>query len=195
MSTIEQSIDVRVPARTAYDEWTRFETFPRFMEVVEERREFEDTRLRWRTLQFDDTRLRWRTRIAGGREQQVDAEITEQHPDHHVAWRSTGGACRAGTVTFQQLADDRTRVMLRLDAEPDMVSEDVGAALDVVGTRVKDDLERFRGMIESRGRAGRAAAPDRGARLGSCGRSSSRLPPAAPPRRRGRGCWCSTPGG
>ena len=35
MSTVEQSIDVDVPVRTAYDQWTQFESFPEFMDGVE----------------------------------------------------------------------------------------------------------------------------------------------------------------
>lgn len=86
MSTIEHSIDVEVPVRTAYNQWTQFEEFPRFMEGVEEVR------------QLDDTHLRWRTKIAG-REKEFEAEITEQRPDERIAWTSTEGADQAGVVT------------------------------------------------------------------------------------------------
>ena len=78
MSTIEQSIDVAVPVRTAYNQWTQFEEFPRFMEGVEEVR------------QLDDTHLHWRTKV-GGREKEFDAQITEQRPDERIAWSSTQG--------------------------------------------------------------------------------------------------------
>ena len=95
MSTVEESIDVNVPVRTAYNQWTQFEEFPQFMEGVEEIR------------QLDDTHMHWKTKIAGV-EREFDAEITEQHPDHRVAWRSTGGTDNAGVVTFHRL-DDATR--------------------------------------------------------------------------------------
>ena len=78
MSTIEQSIEVDVPVRTAYNQWTQFEEFPRFMEGVEEVR------------QLDDTHLHWRTKV-GGREQEFDAQITEQRPDERIAWTATQG--------------------------------------------------------------------------------------------------------
>jgi uncharacterized membrane protein len=138
MATIEQSIDVNVPVRTAYNQWTQFEEFPRFMEGVKEVR------------QLDDKRLYWRTEIAG-KEKEWDAEITEQIPDERVAWTSRSGPWNAGVVTFHRLDDNRTRVMLQLAYDPEGVVENVGDALGVVSVRVKGDLQRFKEFIESRG--------------------------------------------
>ena len=138
MATIEQSIDVNVPVRTAYNQWTQFEEFPRFMEGVKEVR------------QLDDKRLRWRAEIAG-KEKEWDAEITEQIPDERVAWTSRSGPWNAGVVTFHRLDDNRTRVMLQLAYDPEGVVENVGDALGVVSVRVKGDLQRFKEFIESRG--------------------------------------------
>ena len=138
MSTVEESIDVGVPVRTAYNQWTQFEEFPRFMEGVEEIR------------QIDDTHVHWRTKIAGV-EREFDTEITEQHPDERVAWRATSGAENAGVVTFHRIDDETTRVTLQLDADPEGLVEDVGTALGFLDRRVKGDLERFKEYIESRG--------------------------------------------
>jgi len=138
MSTIEESIEVQVPVRTAYNQWTQFEEFPRFMEGVEEVR------------QVDDTHLHWKADIAG-QDREWDAEITEQHPDERVAWKSTGGAQHAGVVTFHRIGDEQSRVMLQLDVEPEGVTEQVGDKLGFVKRRVKGDLERFKELIESRG--------------------------------------------
>ena len=138
MSTIEESIEVQVPVRTAYNQWTQFEDFPRFMEGVQEVR------------QLDDTHLHWKADIAG-QEREWDAEITEQHPDERVAWKSTGGAQHAGVVTFHRIGDEQSRVMLQLDVEPEGVTEQVGDKLGFVKRRVKGDLERFKELIESRG--------------------------------------------
>ena len=138
MSTIEESIEVGVPVRTAYDQWTQFEEFPHFMEGVEEIR------------QLDDTHVHWKTRI-GGVEREFDAEITEQHPDHRIAWRSVSGPSQAGVVTFHRLDDATTRIMLQLDTEPEGAVEKVGDALGIVKRRVKGDLERFKEMMEERG--------------------------------------------
>jgi len=140
MSSVQESIDVSVPVRTAYDQWTQFADFPQFMEGVEEIR------------QIDDTHLHWRTKI-GGVEREFDAEITEQHPDHRVAWRATAGATNAGVVTFHRLGDDQTRVMVQIDAEPEGAIEKAGDALGFLKRRVKGDLERFKELVESRGAA------------------------------------------
>ena len=139
MAKIEQSIDVEVPVRTAYNQWTQFEEFPRFMEGVE------------RVEQIDDTHLRWVANVAGKRKEWT-ARITEQIPDERVAWTSEGGARNAGVVTFHKLSPTRTRIMLQLEYEPDDIVETVGDKLGFMKNRVRGDLERFKGYIESRGR-------------------------------------------
>jgi uncharacterized membrane protein len=113
MSVIEKSIDVRVPVRTAYNQWTQFEEFPQFMEGIVA------------VDQKDDTHLSFRARI-GGKEKTWEARITEQIPDKRVAWCSTTGAKNAGVVTFHSLAPDKTRVMLQVDYDPEGVVENVG---------------------------------------------------------------------
>jgi uncharacterized membrane protein len=140
MSTIEESIEVDVPVRTAYDQWTQFEEFPRFMEGVESVR------------QIDDTHLQWTAEIAGAR-RQWDAEITEQHPDERVAWRATSGIDNAGVVTFHRLGDARTKVMLQLEVEPEGMVEQAGDKLGFVKRRAVGDLERYKTFIEERGAA------------------------------------------
>ena len=140
MSTIEQSIDVHVPVRTAYDQWTQFEQFPRFMEGVEEVR------------QLDDTHTHWVTKVAG-KTKEFDAVITEQRPDERIAWTSEDGPEHAGVVTFHRLGDGETRIMLQLDYEPEGPAEKIGDALGVVKHRVKGDLERFKELVEAQGGA------------------------------------------
>lgn len=138
MARVEKNIEVAVPVRTAYNQWTQFEEFPRFMEGVEEVR------------QLDDRRLHWRAEI-GGREQEWDAEIREQVPDEKVIWASTTGPTNAGMVKFDQVAPDRTRVHLEMSYEPEGVIENIGDALGFVSRRVEGDLERFKEFIEARG--------------------------------------------
>lgn len=140
MSTITQTIDVDVPVRVAYDQWTQFESFPEFMEGVDEVR------------QLDDTHLHWVASIGGQREE-WDAEITEQEPDMRIAWTSTTGARNAGVVTFHHLGDAQTRVTLQMDWEPEGVVQNVGDKLGLDERRVKGDLERFKSFIEERGAA------------------------------------------
>lgn len=138
MSTIEETIEVGVPVRAAYDQWTQFEEFPRFMEGVEEVR------------QLDDTHLHWRASVAGDTKE-WDAEITEQVPERVIAWRATGGYRNAGAVHFEPVGGDRTKIHLQLDHEPEGTVEKIGDWLGMAGRRAKNDLERFREMIESRG--------------------------------------------
>jgi uncharacterized membrane protein len=138
MSTITKSIDVNVPVRTAYDQWTQFESFPEFMDGVES------------VQQIDDTHLHWRANI-NGKESEWDAVITEQNPDERVAWKSTTGQPNAGVVTFHRLGDDQTRVTLQMEWEPEGLTESVGAALGFDDRQVQGDLERFKQFVESRG--------------------------------------------
>ena len=138
MSTIEQSIEVNVPLQTAYNQWTQFEDFPRFMEGVEEIR------------QLDDTHLHWVAEV-GGQRHEWDAEVTEQKPDERVAWKNTDGKENAGVVTFHRLDEDKTRIMVQLDWLPEGIVEKVGDAIGASDRRVKGDLERFKELVESRG--------------------------------------------
>ena len=138
MATVEKSIDVKLPVRTVYNQWTQFEEFPEFMEGIEEVR------------QKDDTHVLWRASI-GGDTEEWDAEITEQIPDERVAWKSTDGKHNSGVVTFHRLGDDRTRVTVQMDWEDEGIVEKAGSALGFDSRRVKGDLERFKEKIESQG--------------------------------------------
>src|SRR5687768_7676672 len=138
MSTVEKSVDVNVPIQTAYNQWTQFEEFPRFMEGIKS------------VTQTDDTHLHWVAEIAG-KDKEWDAEIAEQHPDERVAWTSTSGARNAGVVTFHRLDDTTTRVTLQMDVDPEGLIENIGDWAGVLDRRVQDDMERFKEYIESRG--------------------------------------------
>ena len=139
MASVEKSIEVNVPVRTAYNQWTQFEEFPQFMDGVEEVR------------QIDDTRLHWRASIAGKTEE-WDAEIIEQTPDQQVAWRSTSGTENSGTVRFTPMGAERTRVTVVIGYEPEGIVEQVGDKIGLIDQRVEGDLERFKSFIEGRGR-------------------------------------------
>jgi ribosome-associated toxin RatA of RatAB toxin-antitoxin module len=138
MPDVEKSIEVNVPVHTAYNQWTQFEEFPRFMEGVKEVR------------QLDDKRLHWRAEIAG-REKEWDAEITDQTPDQRIAWSSTDGAANGGAALFEPIGADQTRITLRIDYNPDDFVETVGGVLGFVGRRVQGDLDRFKEFMEARG--------------------------------------------
>jgi len=138
MTTIEEGIEVEVPVKTAYNQWTQFEQFPLFMEGVEEVR------------QVSDTRNHWRAEIAGI-EREFDTEITEQRPDERIAWTTVDGPKQAGVVTFHRLDEGKTKVMLQMEFDPEGIVEQVGDKLGFVTTRVKGDLKRFKDFIETRG--------------------------------------------
>ena len=138
MATIEQSIEVSVPISTAYNQWTQFQEFPRFMQGVDEVRQIDDTHLHW-VASF------------GGSQHEWDAEITKQRPDERVAWRNVHGKDNAGAVTFHRIDDDTTRIMVQMDFIPEGIRERLGDALGAPDRQVKGDLERFKQMIEERG--------------------------------------------
>ncbi|MFF8034673.1 SRPBCC family protein [Streptomyces sp. NPDC016626] len=139
MSQVEESIEVDVPVRTAYNQWTQFESFPEFMDGVE------------RIEQRTDTLTHWVTKV-GGVEREFDAEITEQIPDERVAWTTVSGeAKQAGVVTFHRVRDTTTKVMLQMDFDPQGVAESVGDKLGFVKRQVGGDLKRFKTFIEQRG--------------------------------------------
>jgi uncharacterized membrane protein len=135
---VESSIKVKVPVRTAYNQWTQFEEFPRFMEGVKEIR------------QLDDQHVHWVAEVAG-KEKEWDAEITEQIPDQRIAWRSVSGVRNVGVVEFRPVGSDETEVRVRMEYEPEGALESIGSALHATDARVKGDLKRFKEFIESRG--------------------------------------------
>ncbi|MGY1632968.1 SRPBCC family protein [Geodermatophilus sp. SYSU D01186] len=135
---VERSIQVEVPLRTAYGQWTQFEDFPHFMGGVTEVR------------QLDDRRLHWVAEIAGVR-REWEAAILEQEPDTRIAWAATSGATNAGAVRFEAAGPNATVVHLTLEYEPEGVVERVGDALGIVERQVRSDLERFKALVEDEG--------------------------------------------
>jgi uncharacterized membrane protein len=138
MAEVNEAIEVDVPVSTAYNQWTQFEEFPRFMDGVES------------VTQTDDTHLHWVAEF-GGKQHEWDAEVGEQVPDQRVTWRSVDGKGITGEVTFQPLGSDRTRVEVNMSWETEGVLESLGSALGADDRRVKGDLKRFQELIESQG--------------------------------------------
>jgi uncharacterized membrane protein len=134
---VDASIEVAVPVSTAYNQWTQFETFPEFMQGVEEVR------------QLDDTRLHWVATI-GGRRVEWDAKILEQHPDRQISWVSEDGRKTRGTVSFESLGAERTLVRLSMSYLVEGFVEAVGSAAGVDKRRIEGDLRRFKELIEGR---------------------------------------------
>jgi uncharacterized membrane protein len=135
----EKSIEVAVPVRTAYNQWTQFEDFPRFMSGVD------------RVTQVTPTRNHWVTSI-GGVEREFDTEITEQLPDERIAWTSVEGEVeQSGVVTFHRLDETHTKIMVQLEMDPVGVADKAADKLGVVDRQVKADLGKFKDFVEARG--------------------------------------------
>ncbi|MEU1464646.1 SRPBCC family protein [Streptomyces sp. NPDC005727] len=142
MSTVNETIEIAVPVRTAYDQWTQFKSFPRFMTVVK------------RVEQVKPNVTTWVIGVGPVR-REFEAEIVEQEPDSHVAWRSLERRpSHRGEVSFRSIARGGTSVSLRLEVEP----RGLGGRLTVVPglTRrvVRSELEHFKEYIEGLGEAG-----------------------------------------
>ena len=133
---VTKTVLVNVPVSRAYNQWTQFEEFPRFMGGVQS------------VTQIDDDRLDWVAEIAGVR-RQWQAKILEQLPDRKVAWAATEGATNAGSVTFEDLGGDQTSVSLFLEYEPEGIVEKAGDAVHLIERQAQADLDRFKEFIES----------------------------------------------
>jgi uncharacterized membrane protein len=140
MAHVSQEIRVERPVSDVYNQWTQFEEFPQFMGGVEQ------------VQQKDDTHLHWKAKVAG-QTAEWDAEITEQVPDRVIAWRATDGAQNEGRVQFQPEGDGATRVSLELDVEPEGAVQTAGDMMGALQTQVRQDLDRFKQLIESREQA------------------------------------------
>jgi uncharacterized membrane protein len=138
MGEVKESIEVNVPVATAYNQWTQFEDFPKFMDNVES------------VTQLDDTHLRWVAEIGGTREE-WKAEITQQVPDEIIAWRSLEGRENSGSVRFAPLGAARARVDVTITWEPEGLVEAAADKIGVSDRAVNVDLENFKQLIESRG--------------------------------------------
>jgi len=135
MERVEKSVEVECPVSTAYNQWTQFEEFPKFMDGVREVR------------QLDDTHLHWSAEV-WGKDEEWDAEITEQVPDRRISWRSTSGATNAGTVRFDSLAPDRTRVHLLMAFQPQGAVEKAGEMIGAMNSQIERSLESFKSFVE-----------------------------------------------
>jgi uncharacterized membrane protein len=138
METIRESVEIDVPVQTAYNQWTQFEEFPRFMEGVES------------VKQLDDTHVLWNAEI-GGQRREWRAEIVEQEPDRKIAWRAENDNGPNGVVEFEPLGEERTLVTVEIAYEPEGLTEQLGSKVGIDSRQVKEDVERFKNLVETRG--------------------------------------------
>lgn len=144
MRQIRHSIEVNVPLRAAYNQWTQFEDFPRFMEGVQEVRQKDDVHLHWRAERHGQS-VEW------------DSEIVDQVPDLLIAWRDLDGPGNHGSIHFHPVREDQTRIELTIDlASCDLASTgaqpvDESEHENRTKRRVGADLQRFKQMLEAQG--------------------------------------------
>ena len=139
METLDKTFEFDCPVRAAYNQWTQFEDFPRWMGSVKEVR------------QMDDTRLHWLVRIAG-KEKEFDTEIVDQIPDERIAWRNVSGVANQGEVRFEKIAEARTRVRLAMQYEPETFFEKAADSLGIVSAYVESAVQKMKKALEERGR-------------------------------------------
>jgi uncharacterized membrane protein len=142
MPKIEDSIEVQVPVQQAYNQWTQFEEFPKFMEGVQSVQQLDDTHVQW-VAEIRGESRRWTT------------EITEQQPDEKIAWKTIDGEVKNdGVVTFERVGDGQTRVNVQMEVEGESAVENAaGDLLGIIEAQVHGDLERFKQLIENRDEA------------------------------------------
>ncbi|MGN6587902.1 MAG: SRPBCC family protein [Solirubrobacterales bacterium] len=132
---IQQAVDVAVPIKEAYDQWTRFEEWPKFMHRVDS------------VQQVDDSTVHISTKVWGVTKE-FEAEIVEQRPDERIEWHAEQGLSHSGVVTFHRLAPRLTRIEITLDVKPDSLLEKAGRGMRFTKRAVRGDLHRFKAFVE-----------------------------------------------
>ncbi|MFD0368097.1 SRPBCC family protein [Streptomyces sp. NPDC059071] len=139
--TVIEDIDIGVPVREAYDQWTQFQEFGTFAKGVVSVEQQDDTTTQWQVKVAKSTRA-WK------------GTITEQIPDERIAWTSEGakGTTR-GVVTFHPLGENLTKVLLVMEYFPKGIVEKAGALVRAQGRRARLDLKAFRTFVMMKGEA------------------------------------------
>lgn len=140
-TVIMESVDVGVPVRTAYDQWTQYQDFSNFAKGVKSASRAGDTDTDWQAKIFWSSRS-WK------------AHTTEQVPDSRIQWTSEGakGSVK-GVVTFHPLGENLTRVLLVMEYYPSGLFEKTGNIWRAQGRRVRLDLKHFARHISMKGEA------------------------------------------
>jgi uncharacterized membrane protein len=132
---IQQSVDVAAPVDEAYDQWTRFEDWPKFMHRVEN------------AQQVDESTVQIHTKVWGVNKE-YEAEIVEQRPGERIEWHAESGLANSGVVTFHKLAPRLTRIEVTLDVKPNSLLEKAGRGMRFTKRAVRGDLHRFKAFVE-----------------------------------------------
>src|SRR5919199_655870 len=132
---IQRWTDVAVPVQEAYDKWTQFEEFPKFMHRV------------LKVDQKDDEHVEWEEKIWFSK-RQWEGEITDRRKNDRIAWKATKGTSHSGIVSFHKLDTNLTRVLVTMDFRPSGMIEKMGSGLRFVKRAVQADLARFKAYCE-----------------------------------------------
>jgi hypothetical protein len=137
-TNIIEQVDVGVPVRVAYNQWTEFGGFPTFMKKVENVEAEDDTKLNWKAQIFWSHR-NW------------EATILEQVPDERIVWRSKGEKGHVdGAVTFHEIGPNLTRILVVLEYYPQGLFERTGNLWRAQGRRARVELKHFRRHVMTR---------------------------------------------
>ncbi|MEU6012359.1 SRPBCC family protein [Streptomyces sp. NPDC047453] len=130
-TVIIESVDVGVPLRTAYDQWTQYQDFSTFTKGVKSASRADDTSSDWQLKVFWSSRS-WK------------AHTTEQVPDNRIQWTSEGAkGTTKGVVSFHRLEENLTRVLLVMEYYPSGLFEKTGNVWRAQGRRARLDLKNF----------------------------------------------------
>jgi uncharacterized membrane protein len=132
---IQDQIDIAVPRRVVYDQWTQFEDLPERSHAIQD------------VTQEDDETTKWQGKILFST-RNWEAEIVQQVPDRRIVWESSGDVDHRGVVTFHALADELTRVQVEMEYHPQGVVEKIGNLFLTVRHRVRKDLRLFKHRLE-----------------------------------------------
>lgn len=139
MAQILETVDLDVPVTIAYNQWTQFESFPKFLSMVDE------------VMQVNDVTNHWAVTVAGSK-REFDTVISEQIPDDRIAWTTVDGdVAHAGVVTFHKLSETSSRAAIQIDWKPEGLLENAGAVLDIPDHAVKAALGNFKKYVEEHG--------------------------------------------
>lgn len=139
MEKIDKKILVNSPLSTTYKQWTQFEQFPDFMDNIKFVKQIDDQHLQWEISALGATK-KWQ------------AKITEQIPEHKIAWKSTNGFTNKGEIIFNSLTPNQTEIRVHIEYQPDNILEGIADKIGIVGHQVQSALAKFKTHLESQRR-------------------------------------------
>ena len=146
---IQRWTDVAAPVEKAYEAWTKFDQFPKFMHRV------------LNVQQRGEDRVSWDEKIWFSK-RHWEGKITDRRENDRIAWRTTSGMSHKGVVSFHRLDDNLTRVMVDMEFEPNGMMEKMASGMRFVKRAVQADLARFKAYVEMKDAEGIDYRPSSG---------------------------------